>query len=100
MSASSDRARDELIHEYRQRAAVKLTNRLVEVGHQAGLTDAQILDSVYDRQVRRLAERNLGMRVRSDTTWQFVLEMLPGALKRARVARCHLPADPFTLMGI
>lgn len=96
MSASSQRADEWRIREYRQRAAVRLVNQLVEVGKGIGLTDEQLVETITDVKVRRATEQALQMRVRSEETWAWVAAMLPGALARASAP----PVDPFTRLGI
>lgn len=90
MSTSSERAAAERIREHQQRAAIRIADQLVGVGRRIGLTDEQITETVADPAVRRSVEHALRMRVRSDTTWRFVAEMLPGTFRRANASY-----DPF-----
>jgi 2-hydroxychromene-2-carboxylate isomerase len=81
-SPSRRRADGQRIDEYRQRAALRLTDAIIPVARQAGLTDDEIVASLADDRVRRNAEKRLGMKERSDATWAYVGQFTADTLRR------------------
>jgi hypothetical protein len=92
---SRRRADEQRIDEYRQRAALKLTDEIIRVAKMTRLPDGtpveplsddEVMASLADERVRRQAEARLGMKRRSDATWAYVGQFTADTLRRLNAA--------------